>query len=1722
MKILKDLAVSGQITVGQLLQSSIDTDKFLVAENGVVKFRTGSEILSDIGGISGNQNITLSGDASGSGTTAITVTLANSGVTAGTYNNVTVDAKGRVTAGSNVAYLTSLPSHNHDGRYIRLDAVNELDGVIAHFRPATSGGYTMMKFESKVNQGSDYGWILMQDDSANTNGAPTTEDVRMTIGVFNDFQGPGVHSDELWFQGGARLVQNVGSWDSEYNTIIGTPAAKTNGTTYEWRINNSPVMAISFAGVLSVGGNAVLHASNYNSYSPTLTGVGASGTWGINITGNAATATTASNSSTLNGISVTQIFNNMGNGHGTYTNFNSVGDFGVRYIQGTTNGPNTGASQYYGFTLGLGSQYPLDGAGSYASQFYWGRTSEGGSPYVSVRFKENNSWGTWSKIWAGYADTAGALSSMNISQFTNNSGYLTAESDTLASVTGRGASTSVQMLQNGGRFVRDSHYRTISGVSDYYGSGSAGWYKVAQITLTGNCSGAVLFGTLNDNRYDGADAYQISVVARAECSFTSNNEDHYINVGASILGSTNYTNYRDKVRVLLVASSSGSRTYELQFYETPWNHDTWELQTTGWTIYSSPQAPGSSTGTARVNYISKQNSDYYYSNVAMYVNNNTVWHAGNDGSGSGLDADLLDGLNSSTSSTANTIVARDSGGDIYGRYVFAVHFNASCPNNENPSIAAIWTNSGSDNYLRKSTPAHFTSQLGLATQSWVTSQGYISGSYLPLSGGTLSGNLYIQSGGNPSQLILKGTNSELYVDSTYGGGTSRIFINRQSASNQATLHFTTAATVTNGSAWNFTGGPLWTMGMTNSSQTSDFKIAYGDIYDAASVAVRIDTNKIVYFTNTPYVGGNIMATQSWVTSQGYLTSATVTINSGNGSAAWYPIVWHSGNTLYSSSGLAEIYPAGGYARFNYINTSDNDESGITRFVIKNGDNYHRSATTTVAADVIRGVASGTWSISISGNASSASQVVNNTDGAVLMESNASENNNWLWKENAKQWGLFWFNRGTQSGQTIGSYSTVGAETMFMGGSSGIDMPSGWTGYIAGSKIAAMISNWNGYIYSASTVFAAGEMRAPIFYDSDNISYYLNPAGSSRLRNLYIGDSGSDWSDPGGWGTVLWLSHGPHSILRIENRNDARQAIVYSHQGQMPAAGSGGDYDFRLVRNFSDRITLGSSYITMHTHVNMGYNNLDYVNQIYQETGGQGNYIYANNSGSYGSMRLTSTRNGWYGIYFDSGSTLMMNSNETGFYRQGYGWQWRWENGTAYVNKNSYGGGTSATVLDSSNFGSWAAPRAYITDSFVEFTIYGDQNTYYPVTINNYNGAFSWQRYTIHRGYSDTAPWNPIGTGVHHGGLTFSFEWAGDIAWGGNDKSIRVIEFNENYTQMVAGMQLAHCEGVVVWLRGGGSGGAYYRLHGPGGRSQGYSINMSSWTSCAGVTYSPRSYDGGTVNSEINSRYPIRGSGSGDIYVSNQAVIHSGNIGSQSVSYASSAGNADTVDGYHAAAFPYRSGGSSGYYQVADWLQFNTSAGLYWPGYYGAHFYPNDYNTYGQFRINGSKNSYGGIVDSYSGVTGIMYDSSGNGGVYREANGRWYWYHHVGNNCTGISTSSTSSSYRAYIGGSLYAEGDVVAYSDARKKTDIFTIDNALEKVTNLRGVYYTRIDDVVRGRQTGVIAQEIKEILPEVVTYAADVDEYGVSYGNIVGVLIEAIKEQQIQIEDLKKQINSK
>jgi hypothetical protein len=99
-------------------------------------------------------------------------------------------------------------------------------------------------------------------------------------------------------------------------------------------------------------------------------------------------------------------------------------------------------------------------------------------------------------------------------------------------------------------------------------------------------------------------------------------------------------------------------------------------------------------------------------------------------------------------------------------------------------------------------------------------------------------------------------------------------------------------------------------------------------------------------------------------------------------------------------------------------------------------------------------------------------------------------------------------------------------------------------------------------------------------------------------------------------------------------------------------------------------------------------------------------------------------------------------------------------------------------------------------------------------------------------------------------------------------------------------------------------------------------------------------------------------------------------------------------------------------------------------------------------------------------------------------------------------------------GNAIFSGTVTANSDIKLKENVITIENALEKVLSLRGVEYDRKDS--GEHQIGVIAQEVEKIIPEVV-YGDEIKS--VAYGNLVGLLIEAIKEQQKEIEELKKKL---
>lgn len=221
----------------------------------------------------------------------------------------------------------------------------------------------------------------------------------------------------------------------------------------------------------------------------------------------------------------------------------------------------------------------------------------------------------------------------------------------------------------------------------------------------------------------------------------------------------------------------------------------------------------------------------------------------------------------------------------------------------------------------------------------------------------------------------------------------------------------------------------------------------------------------------------------------------------------------------------------------------------------------------------------------------------------------------------------------------------------------------------------------------------------------------------------------------------------------------------------------------------------------------------------------------------------------------------------------------------------------------------------------------------------------------------------------------------------------------------------------------------------------------------------------------------------------------------------------------------------------------------------------------QFRLNGSDKSYiqtdgtfngpkvtlsgqfaytapnygHGIFGVYSATRyqhvwsmGTAYKTSADGTSYGNMYGLTYTHTNIGTGSnqaiSGLSHQlqhRTNGTLTAAIGSGIWTSGNVTAYSDIAVKRNLVKIPNALEKVRSINGYTYERTDYVKDEedpnapdilRQAGVVAQEVEKVLPEVVS--GPEGNKAVAYGNIVALLIEAIKEQQNQIEELKEIIN--
>jgi hypothetical protein len=269
-------------------------------------------------------------------------------------------------------------------------------------------------------------------------------------------------------------------------------------------------------------------------------------------------------------------------------------------------------------------------------------------------------------------------------------------------------------------------------------------------------------------------------------------------------------------------------------------------------------------------------------------------------------------------------------------------------------------------------------------------------------------------------------------------------------------------------------------------------------------------------------------------------------------------------------------------------------------------------------------------------------------------------------------------------------------------------------------------NWDGArINSNVGIQSTSDMRAPIFYDSADTTYYLDPNASLSLKvsgNIDLIARSASWAEGIRVRVPSTSTWGGIRFTRDRGNDDGNWAIGFTGIDSTDDltfwannSGDGGAMRLRMTKD--GHVTAQSSlrapifYDSADTAYYLDPNSTSYLYHLIlsgnsyfrpqswiQFDGNYGVYwpnhyglhIYPNNDGSYGSLQVKGSKNGWHGIHFDSNTTLMANANESGFHRQGTGWHFRWTEGTMYVHRSTNGGGTAYTVVDSGNVGNYTS------------------------------------------------------------------------------------------------------------------------------------------------------------------------------------------------------------------------------------------------------------------------------------------------------------------------------------------------------------------------------------------------------------------------------------------------
>lgn len=306
-----------------------------------------------------------------------------------------------------------------------------------------------------------------------------------------------------------------------------------------------------------------------------------------------------------------------------------------------------------------------------------------------------------------------------------------------------------------------------------------------------------------------------------------------------------------------------------------------------------------------------------------------------------------------------------------------------------------------------------------------------------------------------------------------------------------------------------------------------------------------------------------------------------------------------------------------------------------------------------------------------------------------------------------------------------------------------------------------------------------------------------------------------------------------------------------------------------------------------------------------------------------------------------------------------------------------------------------------------------------------------------------------------------------------------------------------------WFMQGSHSSARLQLNYAHGSDATNSGALTAWVSEPGITYESSGIGG---NIHVSGQYYGRAYNDGyGVYVrfdkGNGNLQHCTTTGNAGVS-----GGQGTVQWYNDASgnsFSTTSCRAPLFYDSSDTTYYSDPAGT--SNQRNIHIKQG--STLNQYRSGDAAFAYrdARAEGSYAAIYKGTYTGSAYGNYFE------YWYD--GNSYHSISCANDKFNFNAPISvtGQITASADVVAYSDERLKKDIKTLDGS--KVYDMRGVSFTKDDK----KGSGVIAQELEKIAPELVS---DNNEYkAVAYGNITGYLIEAIKDLKAEIEELKKQI---